>query len=66
VEYVPKQDVMVRRLLQNRKDSFFDYEDDLFLRAFQEHFVMAESVPISASGRTIYLFRRGIDAPRRQ
>jgi hypothetical protein len=66
VEYVPKQDVMVRRLLQNRKDSFFDYEDDLFLRAFQEHFVMEESVPISASGRTIYLFRRGIDAPRRQ
>jgi hypothetical protein len=66
VEYVPKQDVMVQGLLQNRKDIFFDYEDDLFLRAFQEHFVMEESVPIPASGRTIYLFRRGIDAPRRQ
>ncbi len=66
MEYVPKQDAMVQGLLRSRKDTFFDYEDDLVLRAFQEHFVMEESVPIPASGRTIYLFRRRIDAPRRQ
>jgi hypothetical protein len=66
VEYVPKHDVMAQSLLRSRKDTFFDYEEDHFLRAFQEHFVMEESVPIPASGRTIYLFRRRIDAPGRR
>jgi hypothetical protein len=66
VEYVPKQDVMVQGLLRSRKDTFFDYEEDHFLRAFQEHFAMEESVPIQGSGRTIYLFRRRIDASGRR
>ena len=65
VEYVPKQDAMAQALLRGRKDVFFDYDDDRFSRAFQEHFTMEESAPIPASGRTIYLFRRRIDAPGR-
>ena len=62
LEYVPKQDLMAQGLLTNRKDTFIDYEEDLFLRAFQQHFVMEETVPIPATDRTLYLFRRRCDA----
>ena len=64
LEYVPKRDMMAQGLLTNRKDTFIDYEEDLFLRAFQQDFVMEEAVPIPATDRIIYLFRRRLDASR--
>jgi hypothetical protein len=64
LEYVPKQDQMAQGLLTNRKDTFIDYEEDLFLRTFQQYFVVEESVPIPETDRTIYLFRRRLDASK--
>ena len=62
VEYVPKKDLMAQGLLTNRKDTFTDYEEDLFLRTFQQYFVLEESTSIPETDRTVYLFRRRLDA----
>lgn len=58
IEFVPKSDSQVRRLLTNREDVFPDYTRDGFEAAFAHHFTMAERRPVEESERWMYLFRR--------
>ncbi|MFN2389736.1 MAG: SAM-dependent methyltransferase [Actinomycetota bacterium] len=55
IEFVPKEDEMVRRLLHNREDVFPDYTQDGFERAFKSSFDIAAVEPIEDSGRVLYL-----------
>ena len=58
IEFVPKQDPLVRRLLAGRKDTFEDYDRDSFKSGFGEHFEPAWQTEIPGTARTLYLFRR--------
>ena len=55
IEFVPKDDVQVRRLLRNREDIFPDYTAEGFERAFRRHFRVDAVHPVAESGRTVYL-----------
>jgi hypothetical protein len=58
VEFVPKSDSQVRRLLTNRPDIFPDYTRDGFEAAFAGPFEVVDRQPIEESDRWLYLFRR--------
>jgi hypothetical protein len=58
VEFVPKDDPMVRRLLVSRRDVFPDYSQDGFERAFGTRFRTVARVPIADSTRVLYRMER--------
>jgi hypothetical protein len=58
VEFVPKEDVMVRRLLASRRDVFPDYGLDGFRAAAIERFQVVREEPIADSLRVLFLLRR--------
>ena len=53
VEFVPKTDPMVRRLLAHREDVFPDYSLEGFRAAFTERFDIVEEIPIDGSDRSV-------------
>jgi hypothetical protein len=57
IEFVPKEDSQVRRLLATRPDIFDEYTRDGFESAFVEHFAIDRAEPIAGSERTLYLMR---------
>jgi ribosomal protein L11 methylase PrmA len=58
IEFVPKADPMVQRLLQLREDLFDDYEQKNFETLLAAHGRIVKSQAVSASGRTLYYFER--------
>ncbi len=58
LEFVPKSDSQVRRLLASRKDIFDTYTVEGFEEAFMSHFSLERKVPVPESDRILYLFRR--------
>jgi hypothetical protein len=55
IEFVPKTDSQVRRLLRDRPDIFPDYTRAGFEAAFRGHFRIDRAVPVAESERTLYL-----------
>ncbi len=55
IEFVPKADGQVQRLLRSRQDIFCDYDEDRFELAFSEYFSIRRKVPIAGSLRSLYL-----------
>jgi hypothetical protein len=55
VEFVPKSDSQVQRLLATREDVFPGYTQAGFEQAFASRFATVSSSPIRESQRTIYL-----------
>ena len=58
VEFVPKSDSQVQRLLLTREDIFCDYTQQVFESEFERYFTIEQSVKIRDSERTLYLMRR--------
>lgn len=58
VEFVPKQDAQVQRLLATREDVFPDYTQDEFEKAFSKRYEIKDKQPVAQSGRTLYLMVR--------
>jgi hypothetical protein len=58
VEFVPKDDPMVRRLLATRRDVFPDYGLDGFRAAAGARFDIVREQPIAESSRVMFLLRR--------
>jgi ribosomal protein L11 methylase PrmA len=58
IEFVPKGDPQVSRLLASRKDIFPDYHQREFERCFQRFFDIEASEPLPESERVLYLLRR--------
>jgi ribosomal protein L11 methylase PrmA len=56
IEFVPKQDSQVQRMLATREDIFPDYHEEGFEQAFLFHFRIVEKRPVASSARVIYLF----------
>ena len=57
IEFVPKSDSQVVRLLATREDIFVDYTKSGFEEAFSAHFSIEETVPVPESDRTLYLMK---------
>jgi ribosomal protein L11 methylase PrmA len=58
IEFVPKSDSQVRRLLAGRDDIFDQYTREHFEHSFRQHFEIEQCVPIEASERTLYRMQR--------
>ncbi len=57
IEFVPKNDSKVQRLLQTRKDIFDHYTQKDFEHAFGQYFDILEKEPIKNSERHLYLMK---------
>ena len=58
VEFVPKEDSQVQRMLRAREDVFADYNFESFESGFTEHFEFVRSLPVRDSLRTVHLLRK--------
>jgi len=58
IEFVPKSDSQVKRLLVTREDIFEGYTREGFERAFEKHFEIGRRIPIADSERTIYVMEK--------
>jgi hypothetical protein len=58
IEFVPKEDSQVQRLLATREDIFPDYTIDAFERSFSDLFEIAGREGVSGSARTLFAMRR--------
>jgi hypothetical protein len=57
VEFVPKNDSQVQRLLATREDIFPDYTQQSFENDFKEYFTVNQFVKVKDSERIIYLMK---------
>lgn len=55
IEFIPKTDEQVQRLLSHREDIFAEYNQDNFEGVFKEHFKIKDKTKIPNSERTLYL-----------
>jgi hypothetical protein len=58
IEFVPKEDSQVQRLLSTRQDIFEHYHREGFEAAFQQYYDLKSVEEIAQSARTLYLFLR--------
>ncbi|HUP00833.1 MAG TPA: SAM-dependent methyltransferase [Gemmatimonadota bacterium] len=58
VEFAPKADPQVQRLLASRADIFASYTPEGFERAFGERYEIRASVDVGSSGRRLFLMSR--------
>lgn len=57
IEFVPKDDSQVQKLLATRKDIFGDYNQAGFEKSFGQYYNLLEAAKVKSSKRTIYLFK---------
>jgi len=58
IEFVPKRDPQVQRMLHSRCDIFSDYNRRAFEQAFEQYFAIVESRELPDSERSLYLMER--------
>jgi hypothetical protein len=58
IEFVPKEDSQVQRLLVSREDIFPDYNQEGFERGFKTYYHIEKALPIPETKRTLYLMER--------
>jgi len=58
IEFIPKEDSQVQRLLSTREDIFEHYHQQGFEQAFQQYFTLKAVEAIPTSTRQLYLFSR--------
>lgn len=58
IEFVPKRDSQVQKLLSTRQDIFPNYHEEGFEQAFSKYYKLEKSQKIQGTERTLYLFKR--------
>jgi hypothetical protein len=58
VEFIPKDDPLVQRLMAGREDTFHDYDEAGFASAFEARFKVLRKHSIPGTSRTLYLLER--------
>ncbi len=58
IEFIPKEDSQVKKLLATREDIFPNYTPQGFVEAFQKYFKVVKTAPIENSQRTLYLMEK--------
>jgi ribosomal protein L11 methylase PrmA len=66
IEFVPKSDSQVQRLLASREDIFSDYTQEAFEAELSACFEMLRSAPIPGTSRRLYLLRRLLQKPSQE
>lgn len=61
IEFVPKSDSQIQRLLSTREDIFTNYNQYMFEKAFRRYFNLQSVVNIHDSERTLYLMTKRED-----
>jgi hypothetical protein len=57
IEWIPKDDSQVQRLLATREDIFDNYSKECFEVSFKYYFEILESIKIKESSRVLYLMK---------
>jgi len=58
IEFVPKNDSQVQKLLASREDIFDSYNQDDFEKDFSEFYTIIEKAEIKGTLRTLYLMSK--------
>ncbi len=58
IEFIPKEDSQVQKLLSSREDIFFKYNQNEFEKVFSKEFSIQKKALIKGSLRTFYLMKR--------
>ena len=58
IEFIPKSDSQVQKLLANREDIFTDYTPEGFEKSFMPYFSMVEKKKVADSKRVIFLYKK--------
>lgn len=58
IEFVPKEDSQIQRMLSTRKDVFDGYSEVGFESAFDAHWILLNKERIEGTARTLYLLER--------
>lgn len=58
IEFVPKTDSQIKEMLRAREDIFDTYTQAHFEETFKRYFSIVDRIPISQSGRSIYMFKK--------
>ena len=58
IEFIPKNDSQVQRLLRTREDIFTHYNQDSFEASFRDHFSILKREKIMDTKRTLYLMKK--------
>lgn len=58
IEWIPKGDSQVHRMLKYREDIFPNYQQESFEGVFREHFSLIDIKPIEGTARSLYLMEK--------
>lgn len=58
IEFVPKSDSQVKRLLASREDIFSDYNREKFEEVFTKDFEIVQTSPVAESERILYMMKK--------
>lgn len=58
IEFIPKTDSQVRRLLELRKDIFNDYDEVSFIQEFEKYYTIESRESLNDSERVIFMMKR--------
>lgn len=60
IEYIPKEDSQIEKMLLNREDIFKDYNKNNFEKSFKKFYNIIKEKKIEGSMRTLYLMKRKV------
>jgi len=60
IEFVPKSDSQVIKLLSTRDDIFDEYTEQNFVKEFEKEFLIKNSIKLQGSERTLYILEKRI------
>ncbi|MGN6399638.1 MAG: hypothetical protein ACTHMD_04230 [Flavisolibacter sp.] len=58
IEFVSKEDEKIQLMLQQKKDVYYDYNEEKFITAFKNFYSIIEKAEIGNSGRRLFLMKR--------
>lgn len=58
IEFVTREDAMVKKLLRNKRDNYADYSSEGFEMALRSFFHIEKTLPLASRTRTLYACRR--------
>jgi len=58
IEFIPKTDSQVQRLLATREDIFVDYDKENFEKEFKKDFIIRDEIKIKESERILYSMKK--------
>ena len=60
IEFIPKTDPQVKRLLTFRRDIFNEYSEETFMASFSKYFTVTKKINLSHHGRSLFAMHQRI------